>query len=523
MSTAATAPPTAQRGAPLVTTTELRRTYGAVKALQGVSFEVRSGEVVGLCGHNGAGKSTLVKMLVGLEQPDEGEIVVDGQSVTIGDVQSAQRHGIAMLDQELSLVPQLTVAENIFLGNVEESRLVRRGDRDRRARELLATVGLADMSPSRLVESTSLGERQLIEVARLLGRNAKVLILDEPTATLTDAEIAHVFAAIRSVVATGAGVVFVSHRLDEVLDLCDRVSVMRDGQNVADQDVASLTKADLVRLMLGDLPHTETTGHDDVDVDAIAAAAPAPDGLRIEGLHVGTRVHDVSFSVPAGTVVGLAGQLGAGANEILAALAGLTPDIAGRVTVGDRSVPLAAPAASTRAGIHYVSNDRKAAGLFISRSIESNLVATRLRAHSTAGFLRLGALKKAARALADLVGIEVRRLALPVGTLSGGNQQKVFVGRCLDRPDLKVLLLDEPTRGVDVGGRAEIHRLIRHAASEGAAVVFASSELDEVLDLADVVISLYAGRIVAVRGRADTDLAEVFSDMTHRRTTEDAA
>ncbi len=503
-------------GSPLVTASALGKTYGAVQALRGVSFDVRSGEVIGLCGHNGAGKSTLVKMLVGLEQPDDGDILVDGEKVTITSVQGAQRHGIAMLDQELSLVPELTVAENIFLGNVEESRVLRRGDRDRRARELLATVGLADMSPSRLVESTSLGERQLIEVARLLGRNAKVLILDEPTATLTDAEIAHVFAAIRAVVATGAGVVFVSHRLDEVLDLCDRVTVMRDGQNVASQSVGTLTKHDLVTLMLGEVPHVPAVQREGIDIAAIAAGDPVESGLVVRSLSVGTRVHDVYLSVPAGTVVGLAGQLGAGAGEILAALAGLTPDVAGTVSVGSKRVRLASPAASMSAGIQYVSNDRKAAGLFMTHSIESNLVATRLAAFSNAGLLRLRALRKTGRKLSALVGIEASRLSSPVGTLSGGNQQKVFVGRCLDRPDLKVLILDEPTRGVDVGGRAAVHDLVRNAAAEGAAVLFASTELDEVLDLADVVVTLYAGRVVAVRRRSDTNATEVFRDMTHR-------
>ncbi|MXP21784.1 ATP-binding cassette domain-containing protein [Gordonia sp. HNM0687] len=505
----------------LVDAADLTKRYGAVQALRGVRLTVRSGEVHGLCGHNGAGKSTLVKMLVGLEHPDSGDLLVGGEAVTMHGVQAAQRHGIAMLDQELSLVPELTVAENIFLGNVEESRIVRRADRSRRARELLDTVGLHDMPTSRLIADTSLGERQLIEVARLLGRNAKVLILDEPTATLTDAEIEHVFAAVRSVVAQGAGVIFVSHRLDEVLDICDRVTVLRDGQTVAEQTVDTLTKNDLVTLMLGDLPpetSSEAPGFGTAD-DPLAGVEPGT-GLSIKSLTVGTRVRGVDLEVPAGMIVGVAGQLGAGASEILSAISGLEPEVSGSVSVTDTRVQLANPLSSRTAGVHYVSNDRKATGLFISSTIESNLVATRLKAISSAGVLRMSRFRRSARELAELVGIDIRRLALPVGSLSGGNQQKVLVGRCLERPDLKVLLLDEPTRGVDVGGRAEIHRLIRHAAAQGVAVLFASTELDEVLDLADVVVTLYSGQVVAIRRRADTTLTEVFSDMTHRTTTE---
>lgn len=503
---------------PLISASDLRKRYGAVTALRGVNFTVRSGEIHGLCGHNGAGKSTLVKMLVGLEQPDSGELAVNGTGVVIQGVQAAQRHGVAIVDQELSLVPELTVAENIFLGNVEESRWLKRADRDSRARDLLETVGLGHIPPSRLVEKTSLGERQLIEIARLLGRNAKVLILDEPTATLTDAEISHVFAAVRAVAAKGAGVIFVSHRLDEVLDICDRVTVLRDGQDVTARTVDNLTKDELVTLMLGDVPHSPPAKPANE-----SSGEPVPDGstgLSIRSLKVGSRVHDIDLDVPAGTIVGLAGQLGSGTGEILAALAGLAPEVSGTVSVAGQPVRLASPSSSVAAGVHYVSSDRKAQGLFITRSIESNLVATRLAAYSPGGLLQRRRLRRAARQLADVVGIEARRLPLPVGSLSGGNQQKVFVGRCLNRPDLKVLLLDEPTRGVDVGGRAEIHRLVRLAASDGAAVLFASTELDEVLDLADIVVTLYAGRVVSIHRRAETSTAEVFSEMTHRKDKE---
>lgn len=484
------------------------KAYGAVRALRGVSMAVRRGEIHGLCGHNGAGKSTLVKVLVGLVHPDEGEVRVDGQPVALHGTHDAQRHGIALVDQELSLVPDLTVAENLFLGSVGLPfvRLQRR--EHQRARALLHRVGLSHVSPRTLLQELSMGERQLIEIARLLGRDAKLLILDEPTATLTDAEIERVFAAVRAVVAGGASVIFVSHRLGEVLSFCDRVTVFRDGALVGTRSVQDLKREDLVGMMLGEQGMSGRM--------SVESRVRRDGGVRVEGLTVPGRLWDFDLTAQPGTVIGLAGQIGSGASEVLRAIAGLEPRASGLVAIDDRPLALAAPKRALRAGVHFVSNDRKGEGLFLEQSIADNLLATRLDQMSFLGVLRRRSMRDQARSLAELVGVDVQRLGARVGAFSGGNQQKVFVGRCLDRPDLRLLLLDDPTRGVDVGGRAEIHRLVKHAGASGATVLFASSELDEILELSDEVVVLFAGRVVARHGREQATAAAVLHDMTHK-------
>jgi ABC-type sugar transport system ATPase subunit len=272
--------------------------------------------------------------------------------------------------------------------------------------------------------------------------------------------------------------------------------------------VAQLSKGELVDMMLGE------EGKEVSSPRSVSRGGTT--GVRIRGLQVGDRVSGFDLEAPRGTIVGLAGQVGSGTNDILRAVAGLEARATGEVAIGNRLVPLASPRGALRAGVHYISNDRKGEGLFLEQSIESNLIATRLPQVSTLGVLRRARMRREARALAELVGIDVGRLSAPVRVLSGGNQQKVLVGRCLNRPRLDLLLLDDPTRGVDVGGRAEIHRLVRDAADRGATVIFASSELDEILELSDVVVTLFAGRVVSRCARQDATAAQVFSEMTHR-------
>jgi ABC-type sugar transport system ATPase subunit len=481
--------------------------YGTVRALQDVALDVRAGEIHGICGHNGAGKSTLVRLLVGLTQPDEGAIEVDGAAVTLSGVQDAQSHGIAVVDQELSIVPELSVFENLFLGGIDIPFFHRRGAMRARGRELLDRVGLTSVDLSAAAEGLSIGERQLLEIARLLGRDARVLILDEPTATLAEAEIERVIAAMRSVAAQGQGVIFISHHLEEVLEVCDRVSVFRDGRRIATHDVHELDHRTLVALMLG-----EMSG--DVE-EPLRSAAPGSESLlEVSGLEVNGRVGDFGIAVRPGEIVGLAGQLGSGSFEVLRALAGLAPGARGRVTVEGRRVPLAGPRRALAAGIAYLPHDRQGEGLFLGQSIEDNLLATRHDAVSRMGFMEGRTERESARRLADLVGVDSSRLGDDVVVLSGGNQQKVLLGRCLERSGTRVLLLDQPTRGVDVGGRAEIHRLIRLAAGSGMAVMVASTELDEILDLADTVVTMFAGRTISVRRRQQVEQAGVLAEMT---------
>lgn len=492
-----------------------RKTYGPIVALDDVTFRLLPGEVHALLGHNGAGKSTLVKVLAGVVGLEGGEILINGEPVVLRSPRDAQSAGIAVVEQELSQVASLTVFENVLLGSVRTGASRQSSVSRDEVRALLTRLGLVDVGPGTLVEDLSIGERQLVEIARALSRRARVLILDEPTATLTEREIRRVFAAIRELVAEGCSVVFVSHRLGEVLELCSRVTVMRDGKVTITRDVAGLDRASIVQLMLG---------QEAARIEHRMADRTSHDGLvQVRTLKVPGHVEDFALSVAGGEIVGIAGQVGSGASEVLRALAGLIPDARGEVTVGDRPIRLGAPARSQVAGVVFASNDRKSEGLFLQQSIARNLVATRLRALSAGGVVKARSESRLARTLIDIIGIDPRRSKQRVSTLSGGNQQKVFLGRCLDRPDAQLLLFDEPTRGVDVGGRAEIHNLIRHAASMGNAVIFVSTDHEEILELADTVVSMFAGRVSRAIARENTDARMLLGDMTHGGSREVAA
>ena len=473
-------------GPELVRLEGMRKAYGDTLAVKDVDLVLRAGQVQALCGHNGAGKSTVVRMLSGQEAPDAGTISMAGEVVELRNRRSAQSAGIALVDQELSVVPSLTVAENLALGAQEGGWLLRRGRLRAQARHMLDEFGLQHVDPSQPLSSLALGERQLVEIARAFGQRARLIILDEPTATLSDVESARVYAAVRRVAATGAAVLFVSHRLGEVLELCDRITVMRDGQVVADELASELTVESLIWHILGEAPQRAER----------EAALDGDVALRLDDLAVPGRFSGFSLDARAGTVYALAGQVGSGASDVLRAVAGLEPAMRGRVTVGGRRITSADPVAAARGGITFASNDRKSEGIFLSRSVGMNLLATRLPSLARAGVVSPRRWRRAERQVARECGLE-SRLATPVGELSGGNQQKVFVGRALGRPDVRVLLLDEPTRGVDVGGRAAIHQLIRRAAADGLTVLFASTELDELVDLADVVITMHKGEVVA--------------------------
>ncbi|MFF7048200.1 sugar ABC transporter ATP-binding protein [Streptomyces griseorubiginosus] len=490
-------------GPPLVSVTGLRKTYGDTVAVHGADLTLRAGEVHALCGHNGAGKSTVVKMLSGQESPEAGTISVAGEVVELRNRGSAQLAGIALVDQELSVVPALTVAENLFLGDRSAGWVHRRRQERARARAMLDEMGLAHVHPDQPLRSLGLGERQLVEIARAMGQRARVVILDEPTATLSDVESERVYAAVRRVAAAGCSVLFVSHRLGEVLQLCDRVTVMRDGRVVTVADTAKLTVQSLIRHILGETP--ENSPKRPADVGQVA--------LQLHAIAVPGRFENLSLDAHAGTVYALAGQVGSGASEVLRGIAGLEPAIRGRVTVGGRPLTAGDPVAASKGGIAFASNDRKSEGLFLRRPVGTNLMATRIPSFTQVGAIRSRAWRACERRLAASCGLQ-ERLEVAVGDLSGGNQQKVFVARALARPDVKVLLLDEPTRGVDVGGRAAIHRLVRQAAADGMTVLFASTELDELVELADVVVTFHKGEVVAQHDSVTSGDALLF-EMTH--------
>jgi ABC-type sugar transport system ATPase subunit len=495
------------RPAVLLQVEEVSRRFGAIQAVDRVSFDVRAGEILGLCGHNGAGKSTIVKILSGLLSPDNGRVLLGGKEVIFESATEAQARGVVVVDQELSVVPAISVLDNLFLGNVKESLFQLGGKGRTRARRLLDAVGLKDVNPGDYGEDLSIGQLQLVEIARALGRDASLLVLDEPTATLGSVDIEHVFTAIRQVTAAGCGVIFVSHRLDEVMELCQRVTVMRDGRLVGTAAIKDLTGDDIVAMMIGKPPATSVTKRE--------RKLSADIALSISNLSAGTRTRRVSFEARGGAVYALAGQVGSGTSDVVRAVAGLAPEARGGVYLEGRPIRLGSPTEAREAGIAYISGDRKREGLFLGQPVESNLTATRLRAFSHWGALRMGELRAVAKEICKAIGLAPERLDESVLRLSGGNQQKVLLGRCLHRSDTRVLLLDEPTRGVDVRGRVEIHNLIRGVADTGAVVIFTSTELDEILDLADIVITMRGGVVVSQRDRADVDAHNVLADMTH--------
>lgn len=502
----------------LLEVVDLSKSYGPVRAVKELSFDVRVGEIHAVCGHNGAGKSTLVKTLVGLVRPDEGVIRLDGAELTLRNPLDAQAHGIALVNQELSLVPELSVEDNIFLGGLDVPLLYRRRHLSERARRVLDQLGLGHIRLGTPVESLAIGERQLVEIARLLVRDARLLILDEPTATLSKPEIERVFRATRDLVSEGRSVIFVSHRLDEVFALCDRVSVFRDGRRVGTHEIGAIDRRSLIEHMLGEMEGAKAQLEHEPTIPGSGTEV-----VKIRSLHVPGSVEDVSLALESGIITGLAGQVGSGTSTILRALGGLVPDASGTIEVAGQPVRLATPHRAAEAGVLYIPNDRQREGLFLGQPVGRNLTVLRLRRLSRLGLVLRRRVHRTARELATMAGVPADRLVSPAGSLSGGNQQKVLLGRALELEGTTLLALDEPTRGVDVGGRAEIHRLVREAARRGTAVIFSSTELDEVLDLADVVVTIFAGRIVSVVPRAEASAPTILANMTTSRDAGEAA
>jgi ribose transport system ATP-binding protein/rhamnose transport system ATP-binding protein len=483
------------------------KTYPGVTALRDVSFSVRPGEIRGLCGENGAGKSTLVKILMGIVQPDDGSIAFNGQTQIVRGPKEAQGLGLGLVAQELSLAPHLSVLDNIWLGSSDVPFLHRRARLRACAQQALATLGLADWNLDRPVSSLTIGQRQLIEIARLLARDARVLILDEPTATLSDADIERILGILKALRAQGRSIIYITHRLGEVFELCDSVTVLRNGQHVATESVSAITREHLIEQMLG-------RSFEDMYPKA-AARADLGVGVTVNDLDVPGTVHNFSMVAPRGRIVCIAGQIGSGANMVTRALAGLVPSAAGNVTVDGRPLRLGSVPHCVARNVLFVSDDRVAEGLFPQMTVLDNLVAARLEASARMGVLSWPALRRMGAGLAERVGVDPHRLKSQSITLSGGNQQKLLFGRALARAAPGVLLMNEPTRGIDVGARAEIYRIMRELCDLGAALIMTSSDLEEVVGIADIVITLYRGRVVARYEGDGIAMSSILADITH--------
>ncbi|PWC34316.1 sugar ABC transporter ATP-binding protein [Azospirillum sp. TSO35-2] len=471
----------------LIRTVALTKRYPGVTALDRVDFDLRAGEVHVLFGENGAGKSTLISLLAGVSAPSDGEILVRGHHARFTGVADARAAGISAVFQEFSLVPTLTVAENLFLGDEPRAGpfLDRKAMR-RKAAALFADLDFA-IDPGRLVATLSRAEQQMVEIAKALHGEVGILILDEPTASLTDREVDHLFAVIARMKARGVGIIYISHRMQEFARIADRVTVLRDGRWVGTVAMADTSEAALLEMM---------AGRAIAEVYPTIARHPGPALLRVEGLHA-WGVHGVDLELRPGEVLGVAGLVGSGKSRSFRALMGLLPVHAGRVTLKGVDVTGADTGALMRAGACYVPPDRKTEGLQLAFTTRHNLAQGVLAGSgSRFGLLPWRRIRKRCEATADRVELPVAYRGRPVAQLSGGNQQKTLFGRALGR-DYDLYIFDEPTVGVDMGARAAIYRLIRELAEAGKAVVVISSDLPEVMNLAHRLLVFAHGRIAA--------------------------
>ncbi len=471
---------------PLLQVSSLCKAFPGVKALADVSLSLNPGEVLAVIGENGAGKSTLMKILAGVQRPDTGQIVLDGRAVAIDSVQKALSLGIVLIHQELNLCDNLDIAGNIFLGR-EPRRLgfIDRGTIYRDAEAVLARVGL-DLSPRAIVSSLTIGRQQMVEIAKALSVNARILIMDEPTSSLSAHETEQLFRVVKDLRSRGISILYISHRLGEVKELADRVVVLRDGRNAGELARDEISHDRMVRMMVG---------RDIGQFYERASHAPGEVLLEVDALRTPAHPrHEISFSLRAGEIVGLAGLVGAGRTELLQALFGIAPAVGGRIRVQSRPVAIRSPRDAVRRGLALVPEDRKQQGLLLEMAVRENLSLPRVRRDAIAGFLNRAAEQGIAADMIGRLSIKTPSDRQIVGYLSGGNQQKAVIGKWLAMSP-RVLLLDEPTRGIDVGAKQEIYRLMERLAGQGVGILFVSSEMEEVMGMSDRTLVMHEGRL----------------------------
>jgi rhamnose transport system ATP-binding protein len=479
------------------------KAFGGVHALKGVSFELRAGEVHALVGENGAGKSTLIKIITGALEPDEGTLELAGQPVVHSDPVTARRLGIAAIYQQPALFPELTVAENIALGVEQGSawQPVRWSERRAKARELLSRVG-ASIQPDAEVCSLTMPEQQLVEIARALGAEARVLIMDEPTASLSEREVEKLHDVVHGLRGAGVGVIYISHRLDELFQIADRVTVLRDGALVATQPMNQVDRDGLIRMMVG----RELTAV--FPKTTVQIGAPVVE-LRAVGCR-SAGVRGINLTVRAGELVGLAGLIGAGRTELARVLFGLTPADEGQIVLRGKRVTINSPRRAIELGIAYVPEDRRRHGVILDLPVAANTSLAVLQQLSAGGRLNFSRERKLAATNVERLTLKTPSIDTPVGQLSGGNQQKVAVARWL-ATEPSLLILDEPTQGIDIGAKAEIHRLMGDLAARGLGILLISSELPEILGMSDRVIVMRQGAIEGELSRGEATQQRVLS------------
>ncbi len=473
---------------PVLSMRRITKTYPGVRALESVDLDVRAGEVHALVGENGAGKSTLMKILAGAQPRDAGEILINGKAVVIDTPQKAMDLGVSTIYQEFNLVPYLNAAENIYLGREPRARIPGFVDfrvMYREAQEVVDRLGVR-LNVRTPVNRLSVAQQQMVEIAKATSRRSSIIVMDEPSATLTEHELASLFTLIRQLKSEGVAIVYISHRLEEVFEIADRVTVLRDGHRIATNAISELTREDIIRLMVGR------------ELTQMIPKVPAPLGevvLEVRGLQRRDVLHDIDLTIRRGEVVGIAGLVGAGRTELARALFGADPIDAGEVILDGKSVRIKSPQEAIRLGVGLVTEDRKAQGLVLGMVVRENVTLANLGALTRLNFIMAGRERAVARKYVDDLSIRTPSIEQTVQNLSGGNQQKVVLAKWLFT-DSKLLIFDEPTRGIDVGAKTEIYQLMNDLAARGVGILMISSELPEVLGMSDRIIVMHEGRIV---------------------------
>lgn len=481
------------------------KAFPGVQALDQVSLHVAAGEILGLIGENGAGKSTLMKILSGVYQMDSGQIYLNDQPTPIQNPHHAQQLGISIIYQEFNLMPNLTVMENIFIGREPGRFFVNRRQLEERTQRLLDRLGV-HLRPNAVVRDLAVADQQMVEIAKALSLEVRVIIMDEPTSALSETEVQILFSVVQELKRDGIGVIFISHRLEEVRTLCDRITVLRDGHNVGDLEAKSATEEQIIRLMVGrplnQFFHTESHK---IQAERIATADIA---LEVRGLtRTGSKLdpnatvlNDISFQLRRGEIVGLAGLVGAGRTEVVRAIFGADARDAGEIFIEGKPVSIHSPLDAIRHGIGFVPEDRKEQGLVLSLAVRENVALANLDQLSQLGFVKLAQEQEQVQTYVKRLQIRTPSLEQLVVNLSGGNQQKVVISKWLMLQP-KILIMDEPTRGIDVGAKAEIYALMNQLAQSGVGIIMISSELPELLAMSDRVVCLSAGQVTGILSR----------------------
>jgi inositol transport system ATP-binding protein len=485
----------------------VRKAFPGVVALDNVQFRLRPGTVHALMGENGAGKSTLMKIISGVYTPDHGDLRLRGKPIRLHSPLDALDNGIAMIHQELNLMPFMTVAENIWIRREPKNRVgfIDHGELRRRTQQLFDRLAI-EIDPEIEVRRLSIANRQMVEIAKAVSFDSDVLIMDEPTSALTDKEVDHLFRIIRGIKAQGKGIVYITHKMNELFEIADEVSVFRDGRYIATRPAAEVTRDEIIKMMVG-REITQMFPKETVPIGDVV--------LSVRDLCLAGVFHDITFDLRAGEILGVAGLVGSGRSNVAETIFGVSPATSGTISIRGKSVVVDSPGVAMTNGMAFITEDRKETGCFLILDVLENMdMAVLNHAYVKGGFVEQARLEKDCAAMSAALRVKTPSLQERIENLSGGNQQKVLIGRwLLTQP--KILILDEPTRGIDVGAKAEIHRLVSKLAGEGVAVMMISSEMPEILGMSDRVMVMHEGRVTGIVDRADADQVKIMELASH--------